>query len=68
MTTERLRALEEAVVKLNDALNELWGREDCKDFAAPIGPQMIDKIMNAQNYAFSLVSPAEEEAKEKADV
>jgi hypothetical protein len=55
----RLPALEDAIVKLNDALNELWGRDDCKDFAAPIGVRMLDKIMGAQNYAFSLVSRAQ---------
>lgn len=47
--------LEAAIVRLNDVLNEMWGREDCKEFAAPLGARQIDKIMEAQNAAFALV-------------
>ncbi len=51
----RIAALEAAIVCLNDVLNEMWGREDTKDFAPVLGARQIDKIMDAQNAAFALV-------------
>lgn len=51
-------AVADAVSSLNDALNELWGRDDCTTFAQPIGARMLDKIMNAQNNAFFVATQA----------
>lgn len=51
---EHIAELEAAIVGLNNTLNELWGRDDQRGVAVAIGTQMLDKIMNAQNLAFSL--------------
>ncbi len=51
----RVAELELAIVRLNDVLNEMWGRDDCREFAAPLGARQIDKLMAAQNAAFALI-------------
>ena len=53
---KRIAEFRAAIVRLNDVLNEMWGRDDAKDFAPALGAPQIDKLMDAQNAAFALVS------------
>lgn len=53
---ERVKVLEDGVVTLNAVLNELWGHKDSGYIARQMGLEMLDKIMAAQNNAYSCVS------------